>query len=347
MIYSRWTRSIPACAGETLAGAGRGGTEGVYPRVCGGNRIGDGAFLFDRGLSPRVRGKPPHRRRPGAGAGSIPACAGETGVGDSLAHSAQVYPRVCGGNGGECGACQLPPGLSPRVRGKPGSQSPRFSALGSIPACAGETTASPRGGCGAMVYPRVCGGNTTSSGWKSGRVGLSPRVRGKPPRVGGGPGAPGSIPACAGETLSQFAKFPKIRVYPRVCGGNRWTPRPMFPSWGLSPRVRGKPAAARPTRNFFGSIPACAGETRTAMNRQRHTTVYPRVCGGNPRAGSAGLGGRGLSPRVRGKQAMATPDSGGRRSIPACAGETISGIISPRLLQVYPRVCGGNLAPLE
>ena len=51
-----------------------------------------------------------------------------------------------------------------------------------------------------------------------------------------------------------------MRVYPRVCGGTSTRPRMMACPAGLSPRVRGNPAAVQ-----------------AAFTNNR---VYPRVCGG-------------------------------------------------------------------
>ena len=52
----------------------------------------------------------------------------------------------------------------------------------------------------------------------------------------------------------------------------------------------------------------------------------------------------GLSPRVRGKHPLVAHKSCGMGSIPACAGETEDGDLVDGLFQVYPRVCGGNVA---
>ena len=51
-----------------------------------------------------------------------------------------VYPRVCGGNSGLIAAIYAACGLSPRVRGKRRVLPARRRAIGSIPACAGETS---------------------------------------------------------------------------------------------------------------------------------------------------------------------------------------------------------------
>ena len=62
------------------------------------------------------------------------------------------------------------------------------------------------------------------------------------------------------------------------------------------------------------------------------TLKLPRNCPHNP----------GLSPRVRGNPASASPASSRSRSIPACAGEPESQPRTPLRLSVYPRVCGGT-----
>ena len=69
--------SIPACAGEPLQGLERRRLARVYPRVCGGTQALPRHARQVPGLSPRVRGNPPHCRTAAVPPGSIPACAGE------------------------------------------------------------------------------------------------------------------------------------------------------------------------------------------------------------------------------------------------------------------------------
>ena len=334
--------SIPACAGETSLGRRCCCGMTVYPRVCGGNGTEIMGPMENPGLSPRVRGK----RRQGAqrqdGTRSIPACAGETRADPLHQLPARVYPRVCGGNRQPSGQIRSTSGLSPRVRGKPLTGFAFVVAVGSIPACAGETV----NGCAMFgmirVYPRVCGGNSGKSYCKGCAMGLSPRVRGKLPAAISGFMAERSIPACAGETHNSVRPVISAKVYPRVCGGN---PAKHGAGWtheGLSPRVRGKPAAAPISANPAGSIPACAGETGATAGAAACSKVYPRVCGGNAHSLTFGFSKNGLSPRVRGKQTrpQALPPPTG--SIPACAGETSPRSTKPHTSLVYPRVCGGN-----
>ena len=66
------------------------------------------------------------------------------------------------------------------------------------------------------------------------------------------------------------------------------------------------------------------------------------MCGGNLARNPEWINDPGLSPRVRGKPGRTLQDAGLAWSIPACAGEThLLGLLG-YLLQVYPRVCGGN-----
>ena len=152
----------------------------------------------------------------------------------------------------------------------------------------------------------------------------------------------GSIPACAGETLRSECRRLLFMVYPRVCGGNYEDVLFFLLGRGLSPRVRGKRQLSGKHGSRRRSIPACAGETWMLAQPTRGVGVYPRVCGGNYCYTQSTFRSEGLSPRVRGKRTHHTPSGMGRRSIPACAGETWTGALPPDSPEVYPRVCGGN-----
>ena len=89
--------SIPACAGEPTCKIGFISEHMVYSRVCGGAIYRRGAISMKRGLSPRVRGSPLRLDALSRNARSIPACAGEPGVGVTDEQIERVYPRVCGG----------------------------------------------------------------------------------------------------------------------------------------------------------------------------------------------------------------------------------------------------------
>ena len=208
--------------------------------MCGGNPAIRGGWSAGGGLSPRVRGKRALAAADESSEGSIPACAGETRRSIARRSCLAVYPRVCGGNLATADHPAISEGLSPRVRGKlPGASNPRGKP-GSIPACAGETNPARQGAGRQLVYPRVCGGNSTGVRHRLAPGGLSPRVRGKPRDPGGFDPYGRSIPACAGETHYAERRWELREVYPRVCGGNEQFLSAEGLTPGLSPRVRGK-----------------------------------------------------------------------------------------------------------
>ncbi len=192
------------------------------------------------------------------------------------------------------------------------------------------------------VYPRVGGGNLRDWAVAVKGQGLSPRGRGKLATLRKKNVVIRSIPAWAGETHTGIPRFPPPGVYPRVGGGNRRRPNCLRANWGLSPRGRGKPGDHPAKGEKAGSIPAWAGETIPPCHPCRSTRVYPRVGGGNVPAPRPAAVPAGLSPRGRGKPGQPLSDAAGIGSIPAWAGETLSGRMLVRNSTVYPRVGGGN-----
>ena len=132
-------------------------------------------------------------------------------------------------------------------------------------------------------------------------------------------------------------------VYPRVCGGAKWSTTGIGTRSGLSPRVRGSlnPLTLGPPSD--GSIPACAGEPPVQAVLSKRVRVYPRVCGGALAQHRFVLPARGLSPRVRGSHLYVGLQRWGHGSIPACAGEPEMDVWCLRRPMVYPRVCGGAM----
>ncbi len=152
------------------------------------------------GLSPRVRGNQQQPVGTAARHRSIPACAGESAHCAAVPSVRRVYPRVCGGIIRTLSGLNVHFGLSPRVRGNPRKSAAPCSAIGSIPACAGESVSAASAASMLAVYPRVCGGIGRCEDCRKRRRGLSPRVRGNPPRLRVRVIDHGSIPACAGES---------------------------------------------------------------------------------------------------------------------------------------------------
>ena len=133
-------RYIPACAGEARNAKGLSYGLQVHPRVCGGSPPSVAQPPNQAGTSPRVRGKLRRERARRFAEGYIPACAGEACRAASGSRRTGVHPRVCGGSDAARQRPELPPGTSPRVRGKPRPRPLDRRRRGYIPACAGEAT---------------------------------------------------------------------------------------------------------------------------------------------------------------------------------------------------------------
>ena len=274
------SRSIPACAGEPLALPPDIRLEEVYPRVCGGTPLHRRGPRYGGGLSPRVRGNHSGGQCRFRLPRSIPACAGEPAFSGRIVGICEVYPRVCGGTGGDFGSHFVLSGLSPRVRGNPAMTRRLVAPVGSIPACAGEPHSVYIVVALHPVYPRVCGGTAFSGFGGVAPFGLSPSVRGNLHHRPVPLDNERSIPACAGEPYSPWTTPWAPTVYPRVCGGTYELLFAARGTGGLSPRVRGNPAGRHPRRHRDRSIPACAGEPGPGAGRAGWAAVYPRVCGG-------------------------------------------------------------------
>ncbi len=211
--------SIPACTGEPIEIPIAPGCREVYPRVYGGTAKTSTGNMIKRGLSPRVRGnRPPRRPRMGPD-GSIPACTGEPWLPAFRGTNPGVYPRVYGGTFPELAPVDRVGGLSPRVRGNPGSTPGWTLPLRSIPACTGEPISGIVDIQVATVYPRVYGGTPTGANSDRFIEGLSPRVRGNRSFEIFQIDCKGSIPACTGEPNTSPRARVIPEVYPRVYGG--------------------------------------------------------------------------------------------------------------------------------
>ena len=194
-----YMRSIPACAGEPSCNLPFDIKREVYPRLCGGTDDKNLAADTVNGLSPPVRGNRNYRRGMVGAMGSIPACAGEPLGVVSCGQHHRVYPRLCGGTGGNGPQRLVHHGLSPPVRGNPFPQPRKPTAERSIPACAGEPGGWRRAQPSPTVYPRLCGGTNGQVIGTPYAGGLSPPVRGNHKSWAAAETLIRSIPACAGE----------------------------------------------------------------------------------------------------------------------------------------------------
>ena len=231
--------SIPACAGNPRGRSGATASRGVHPRVCGESTVAESIQGSQRGPSPRVRGIRDVALDGGVATGSIPACAGNPRSVIVIRTAPRVHPRVCGESGRPPGSRCRGSGPSPRVRGILPADPQAALLPGSIPACAGNPTTSPRSVPLAWVHPRVCGESRHAPFHPAFLGGPSPRVRGIRQNAQGRRPGRGSIPACAGNPVEDPDCLRVGGVHPRVCGeSSRGFASPIL-MVGPSPRVRG------------------------------------------------------------------------------------------------------------
>ena len=119
-------------------------------------------------------------------------------------------------------------------------------------------------------------------------------------------------------------------------------PLPLYPLYGIPPRVRGKFENRLEIAVHDRIIPACAGKTYSVPSKSLANTDHPRVCGENgvtvPPSGIA----MGSPPRVRGKCCVPYSHRPIRGITPACAGKIKDTIRQEQPRKDHPRVCGEN-----
>jgi len=317
---ARGRGSIPADAGPPgrRKAAIQLGT--VYPRGCGATQAELAGSGATGGLSPRMRGHPyPGDSSKGVD-GSIPADAGPPSTEGCRSRHFQVYPRGCGATSYARPRLTLPTGLSPRMRGHPGSSCIVDGVSRSIPADAGPPQRRRAGRVRRAVYPRGCGATQNKEEYGDTVWGLSPRMRGHLSQALMHEREGGSIPADAGPPPSASPKATPRWVYPRGCGATTCRRQFREPTGGLSPRMRGHPGVNVGTIESPGSIPADAGPPYSAARARQSSRVYPRGCGATTQRAPTCQRSWGLSPRMRGhpqRLISSGPTSG---SIPADAG---------------------------
>ena len=286
----------------------KGKTAAVYPRPRGGTVNALAEFPNEKGLSPPTRGNRDAKRRQDQRRGSIPAHAGEPRCFTNPPLSESVYPRPRGGTPAEIRERLATLGLSPPTRGNPLSNAVHIAPVLRL-------------------------------------QGLSPPTRGNLARARLSQSCRRSIPAHAGEPVPRRQRECPAPVYPRPRGGTLDMSAPHRAQTGLSPPTRGNLGGIPSGGGEEGSIPAHAGEPIERSSERFATGVYPRPRGGTRRRQRGSAKPRGLSPPTRGNRLRRLVYQRQLGSIPAHAGEPVSGGERESELWVYPRPRGGTVLP--
>ncbi len=196
----------------------------------------------------------------------------------------------------------------------------------------------------STVHPRASGEHAAAAVTAATAAGSSPRERGTHRHTSGRVGWRRFIPARAGNTFRRIQNIWIETVHPRASGEHASFTRAEPVASGSSPRERGTLSAQQEGGNVYRFIPARAGNTMRAGARSWATTVHPRASGEHASDGSMISCVNGSSPRERGtpRPGQATP--GGRRFIPARAGNTTPRGSALGACAVHPRASGEHPA---
>ena len=196
------------------------------------------------------------------------------------------------------------------------------------------------------AHPRAGGDDSRADAMVARLSGSSPRWRGRPACSRAAIASPRLIPALAGTTLPWVSMAEALGAHPRAGGddstrsGSPRTPR------GSSPRWRGRLPGRDPGPDLPRLIPALAGTTRLRRRRGSSRRAHPRAGGDDSRRRPSQSGGRGSSPRWRGRLHLRTTKQWSMGLIPALAGTTQRPPPRGKVSRAHPRAGGDDLAPI-
>ena len=257
-------RITPACAGNRPSAAVTFMVRVDHPRVCGEQVFFLVVGMDFKGSPPRVRGTGRQSMNRGQISRITPACAGNRAWTRQSHPAAPDHPRVCGEQRIPCSIAHITSGSPPRVRGTAFSDLVVGNQVGITPACAGNSRITAPRWISIRDHPRVCGEQSSGLYRCICILGSPPRVRGTAFSALISVNRRRITPACAGNSLSLFARSLPYKDHPRVCG-EQWlcrTPQACFE--GSPPRVRGTGGDYPGLWPPGGITPACAGNRSVA-----------------------------------------------------------------------------------
>ena len=205
-----------------------------------GKGIADDEARAAVGITPRVRGKakkkvpflPPH----------------------------QDHPRVCGEKARSICRPLCKMGSPPRMRGKSFGSFCFLSFRQDHPRVCGKSRRLSHCRSQFWDHPRVCGEKVELVHQTEGKVGITPRVRGKVHISTGQVGGVGITPAYAGKRAVANFRPGTIRDHPRVCGEKTCLIMSSRFWMGSPPRMRGKVYVGVDGQARLRITPAYAGK---------------------------------------------------------------------------------------
>ena len=209
----------------------------------------------------------------------IPAHAGNSPLTETRRQESADHPRACGELGQAAGKTYDEAGSSPRMRGTHQRHSPAIPDCRIIPAHAGNSSSLRRRMSVSSDHPRACGELVPSRSLTSSIDGSSPRMRGTPCCAPRDQALCRIIPAHAGNSASQPARWRCRSDHPRACGelGRRCTQH--HDPIGSSPRMRGTLGSETFKVAHGRIIPAHAGNSHEQTVSVWGVSDHPRACG--------------------------------------------------------------------
>ena len=192
---------IPACAGNRRRRSRARSLGWDHPRMRGEQPLRKMRRGVRMGSSPHARGTASTTPRTRAGAGIIPACAGNSPTPSARPPAARDHPRMRGEQRSRSSCERVRMGSSPHARGTGCWEPPDVALPGIIPACAGNSTAKSSRRSTFGDHPRMRGEQPRRSRTTPPRPGSSPHARGTEQIENVFLSLVGIIPACAGNRL--------------------------------------------------------------------------------------------------------------------------------------------------
>ena len=234
-------------------------------------------------------------------------------------------------------------GSSPLARGARLSHRWQCSPCGLIPARAGSTLFTSRGGSIVRAHPRSRGEHVYLTLTSPVASGSSPLARGAPVwgKVSGG--SFGLIPARAGSTCVLPGQRRPPRAHPRSRGEHSSSMRSRITPPGSSPLARGAREIAERRAQDAGLIPARAGSTEWWCTAYPTCRAHPRSRGEHARSLGSRVRLGGSSPLARGARLDFGVQQNRVGLIPARAGSTACTLATAYTRRAHPRSRGEHV----